>query len=90
MERYQEVMSLFQNRHEKVSAAPPGGGLAMISYPVGFAMKPHYLENHTSQIKSYYISLSGSYGRSFRICPEKLRAAPTDGEITMTSYPVGN
>jgi len=30
--------------------------------------------------------LSGSHGRSFRICHEKLRAVPPRGEITVTSY----
>jgi len=59
----------------------------MTSYPVG--NKTSLSQKHTSQIKSCYISLSGSYDRSFRIRPEKFRAARTDGEITMTSYLVG-
>jgi len=44
--------------------------------------KPRYLENHASQIKSYFGSLSGSHARSFRIRPE----APLGEEIKMTSY----
>jgi len=31
------------------------------------AIKPRYLGNHALQIKSYYGTLSGSHGRSFRI-----------------------
>jgi len=54
------------------------------------AIKPRYLRNHASQIKSYYGTLSGSHGRFFRIRHKKLRAVPPSGEIPMTSYPVGN
>jgi len=60
----------------------------MTSFPVG--NKPRYLGNHTSQIKSYYGSLSGSHARSFRIHHEKSPKTPPSGEITMTSYLVGN
>jgi len=35
---------------------------------IRLAIKPRYLGNHASQIKSYYRTLSGSHGRSFRIC----------------------
>jgi len=49
-----------------------------------------YLENHASQINSYYGTLSGSHGRSFRIRQEKTREAPLGGEKTMMSYPAGN
>jgi len=44
----------FKIHHEKVRAAPPppGGGLTMTLYP--FAIKPRYLGNHASQIKTYY------------------------------------
>jgi len=52
--------------------------------------KPRYLGNRACQIKSYYGTLSGSHGPSFRIRLEKAREAPPGGELTMTSYPVGN
>jgi len=72
-----------------VRAAPPGGGLTMTSYPVGnktsLSRKPYIADK-----KLLYISLSGCYGRSLRTLHEKVRAAPPGGEITMTSYPVGN
>jgi len=53
------------------------------------AIKPRYLGNHTSQIKSYYGSLSGSHGQSFRNRHEKSPEAPPGEEITITSY-LGN
>jgi len=55
--------------------------------PIRLAMKPRYLENHASQMKSYYGTLSGSHGHSFRIRQEKSPVAPPSAEITMTSYP---
>jgi len=57
---------------------------------IPFAIKPPYLGNHASQIKSYYGTLSGSHARSFRIHHEKSPEAPPGGEITMTSYTVCN
>jgi len=54
------------------------------------AINPRYLGNHGSQIKSYYGTLSGSNGRSFRIRHEKKPETPPGGGITMTSYPVCN
>jgi len=54
------------------------------------AIKPRYLRNHASHIKSYYGSLSGSHGRSFRIRHEKSPEALPSVEITMTSYPACN
>jgi len=48
------------------------------------------LENHVSQIYSYYETLLGSHGRSFRFRPKNVRAAPPGRGLTMTSYPVGN
>jgi len=54
------------------------------------AIKPRYLGKHASQIKSYYGTLSGSHGRSFRIRHKKLPEARPGGEITMKSYPVWN
>jgi len=57
---------------------------------IRLAMKPRYLGNHASQIKSYYVTLSGSHGRTFRIRHEKSRKAPPGGEIMMLSYSAGN
>jgi len=54
------------------------------------AIKPRYLGNHASQIKSYFGSLSGSQARSFRIRHENSLEAPPSGEITITSYPACN
>jgi len=55
-----------------------------------FAIKPCYLENHASQMKSCWGTLSGSNGCSIRIRPENSPEAPPSGEIILTSYPVGN
>jgi len=57
---------------------------------IHLAIKPRYLENHASQIKSYYGTLSGSHGRSFRIRHENVLEATPGGGLTMTSYLVGN
>jgi len=57
---------------------------------IRLAIKPRYLGNHASQIKSYYGTQSGSRGRSFRIRHEKSLEALASGEITMTSYPPCN
>jgi len=54
------------------------------------AIKPRYLWNHASQMKSYYGTLSGRHGRSFRIRHENSPEAPPSGEITITSYPTCN
>jgi len=55
-----------------------------------YAIKHRYLRNHASQIKSYYGTLLGNHGRSFRTRQEKSRVAPPSRGLTMTSYPVGN
>jgi len=57
---------------------------------IRLAMKPRYLGYRASEMKSYYGTVSVSYGRSFRISHEKLPEAPLSGENTMTSYPIGN
>jgi len=57
---------------------------------IRLAIKLRYLGNHASQVNSYYGTLSGSHGRSFRICHENLPKASPSGEITMTSYPACN
>jgi len=54
------------------------------------ATKPRYLGNHSSQIKSYYGTLSGSHARSFRIRLEKWPEAAPGGETMITSYPACN
>jgi len=53
-------------------------------------IKPRYLGNHVSQIKSYYGTLSGNHGGFFRIHQEKSRGALHGGEIRMTSFPAWN
>jgi len=57
---------------------------------IRLAIKPRYLGNHASQMKSYYGTLSGSYGRSFRMRHEKSPKALHGGKLTMTSYPACN
>jgi len=52
---------------------------------IRLAIKPCYLGNHASQIKSYYGTLSGSHCRSFRIRHEK-----TPEATPKTSYPACN
>jgi len=54
------------------------------------AIKPRYLGNHASQLQNYYGTLPGSHGRSFKIRHEQSSEAPPGGEISMTSYHVGN
>jgi len=54
------------------------------------AIKPHYLKNHASQIKSYYWALSGSHSRSIRIRHEYSPQAPLGEEIMISSYPACN
>jgi len=54
---------------------------------LALAIKLRYLENHASQLKSYYKSLSGNHSHSFRISHEKSPKAHPGGEITTTSYP---
>jgi len=66
MERYQEVVVALSEYVMKISAeALPGDEITMTSYPVGnktsLSRKPYIAD------KTYYISLLGSYGRSFRI-----------------------
>jgi len=78
----------FRIRHGKSRKAP----LAEKSRwrHIRLVTKPRYLGNHASQITSYYGTLSGSHGRSFRIRREKMRAAPPGLGLTMMSNPVGN
>jgi len=78
----------FRIRHEKSPEVPPSEEITMTSYTA--AIKLRYLASHASQIKIYYVILSGSHGRSFRICHENSPKAPPGGEITMTSYPPCN
>jgi len=78
----------FGIRHNNLPEAPPNGEIVMTSYPV--TIKPRYLGNHATQIKSYYRTLSGSHGRSFRIRYKNSPEMPPSGEIMLTSYSVGN
>jgi len=57
---------------------------------IRLAIKHRYLGNHASHTKSYYRTLSGSHGHSFRIRHKNSPEAPPGGGLTMTSYPVGN
>jgi len=79
----------FRMCHEGLRAAPPGGEITMTSYPacneISLSRKPCIPDK-----KNYYGTLSGSHGHSFRIGHDKVRAAPSGGGLTMTSYPVGN
>jgi len=51
---------------------------------------PRHLGNHASQIKSYYETLPGSHGHSFRVRYENRVKLPWWKQITMISYPVSN
>jgi len=86
MEQYEEVMVALSESIMKNCLKRPWRRNQddVISY---LQTKERNLVNHTSQIKSYYGSLSGSQGRSFRIRHEKTREAPLGGEIMMKSYP---
>jgi len=57
---------------------------------IRLSIKPRFLGNHASQLKSYYGTLWGSHGRAFRIRHEKSHEAPPGEEITMKSYLVGS
>jgi len=80
--------SLFQIPSTKPCGTPPTEKSRWCHFRS--AIKPRYLRNHASQIKSYYRTLSGSHGRSFRIRHEKSPEAPRGGGLTITSNPVGN
>jgi len=88
-ERYQEVTVALSESVMKICLKRPLAEKLWWRH-IGFAIKPCYLRNHASQIKSYYRTLSGSYGRSFRIRHKKLPEAPLSGELTMTSHPPCN
>jgi len=81
--------SLFQNPSWKIAVKCPLASKLRWRH-FRLALKARYLGNHASPIKSYYWSLLGSHGRTFRIRHEKSREAPPGGEIMMTSYPAGN
>jgi len=57
---------------------------------IPLAIKPRYLGNDAPQMKSYYGTLPGSHGRSFRIRQVKLPESTPGGKITMTSYSACN
>jgi len=78
----------FRIRHEKRLKRP----LAEKSgwRHIRLSLKPRYLGNYASQIKSYSGTLIGSHGRPFRIRYDNLPDALPSGETTMTSYPPCN
>jgi len=88
-EHYQEVMVALSDPSWKIAWSTPLSSKSRWRL-IRLAIKACYLRNHASQIKSYYWSLSGNNGRSFRIHHKKSPAAPPGGEIMMTSYPAGN
>jgi len=75
IERYQEVMvalseSVIKNRLKCLLAEKARWR------PIRLAMKPRFLGNYASEMKSCYGTLSGSDGRSFRIRQENYPEAP--------------
>jgi len=48
--------------------------------------KTSYLGNHASRIESYFVSLSESHARFFRLRPAQSSEAPLGEEFMMTSY----
>jgi len=62
----------------------------MTSYPVGNKTSSLSRKPCIPDKKSYYGTLSGSHGRSFKIRHEKSPEASLGGGLTMTSYPVGH
>jgi len=89
MERYQEVTFALSESVKKKSPEAPLVEKSQWSH-IRLAVKPRYLGNNASHIKSYYGTLSGIHGRSFRIRHKNSPEAPPSGEITMTSYPACN
>jgi len=83
-----ELQPIPVNQFLHTLAQKTRSSVRMTSFPVGnktsLSWKP------CIPIKSYYGTLSGSHGLSFRIRHEKSPEAPPGGEITMTSYPVSN
>jgi len=75
---------VMKNRRKRTLAAKSRGRY------IRLAIKPRYLGIHASQKKSYYGTLSGSHGCSFRIRYEKSREALPGEGLTITSYPVSN
>jgi len=75
-------------RQQNLCETPPSGESIMTSNP--FGNKTSLSRKSCIPDKSYYGTLIGSHGRSFRIRHENSPEAPLGGEITMTSYPVGN
>jgi len=80
--------SLFQIPSWKFAWSAPSVEITMTSYPAcsetSLSRKPCITD------KSYYGTLSGSHGRSFRFRHENLPEAHPSVEITMTSYTACN
>jgi len=85
MDCYQEVMVALPESIMKIRRKRPLAEKSRWRH-IRLAIKPRYLRNHASQIQSCYGTLSGSFGRSFRIRHEKSRETPPGGQIMMTSY----
>jgi len=85
MERYQEVMVTLSEIVMKNRIKRPLADKSRWRH-IPLEIKPRNLGNYASQKKSYFGTLSGSHGRSFKIPHEKSSEAPPGGEITMTSY----
>jgi len=89
MKRYQEVIVDLSKSVTKIRRKRPLTEKERWRH-IRLAIKPRYLGNHASQIKSYNGTLSGSRSRSFRIRYVNYREAPPGEEITMTSYKTCN
>jgi len=76
----------FRIRNEKSPEAPLTEKSRWRHIRLG--IKPRYLGNHATEMKSYFGTLSGSHGRFFRMRHVNSPEAPTiREEITVTSYP---
>jgi len=90
---YETGVALSDSLNKKLCKTPPCGVITMTLY----AIKPRYLGNHASQIKSYYGSLSGSHGRNFKMGYKNRLSAPwrrTDDDVIsglqLYPYTLGN
>jgi len=84
MERYQKVMVALSESVMKKYVQRPLADKSRRCH-IRLPIKPRYLGNHESLIKSYHDSVPGSHYRFFRIRHEKSREAPPGGILNMTS-----
>jgi len=85
MERYQEVMVAPSESVKKNLMKRPLAKKSRWRY-IRLAIKPRYLGNHASHMKSYWETLSERIGRFIKIRHENSPEAPLSEEITITSY----